>query len=114
MEKNSVIYEEYPTSMSIDIPAKWMLVAEDYLNENQFKEWLFLTVQYLGFCGMEKTGDVQIDTLLDAIYDEEESFFDQYCNSLFKKRMPIEDRLKVSRMWSKEEQLDAYLNRQGK
>ena len=46
MEKNSVIYEDYPTNMSIDIPAKWMLVAEDYLNENQFKDWLFLTIAH--------------------------------------------------------------------
>ena len=113
MEKNSVIYEDYPASMNIEIPAKWVSVAEDYLDESQFKEWLFLTVQYLGFCGMRKTGDVQIDTLLDAVYDEDEEyiFFNEYYNSLLLKRMPIEDRLKVSRAWSRKEQLDDYLNR---
>lgn len=114
MNKNSVIYEDYPQKGEIGIPAEWIFVAEDYLDEDEFKEWLYVTFCYMGFCGMGFTGNEKIDMLLNAIYNENDVFFEEYYKSLLLKRMPIEDRLKVSKMWSKESQLNAYLNRQGK
>ena len=41
MNKNSVIYEDYPPTFEVSIPAKWILVAEDLLTESQYRDWLF-------------------------------------------------------------------------
>ena len=111
MNKNSVIYEDYPPTFEVSIPAKWILVAEDLLTESQYKDWLFYTMQYFGFVGMATTGDAIVDLLLEAVYDEDEDFFDKYYQSILYKRKPIEDKLKVMRAWSKEDQLNAYFNR---
>ena len=112
MKKNSVLYEDYPEDWEVAIPAKWIFVAEDMLDEDDYKEWLFYTMRYLGFCGTWRSDNAYVNMLLQAVYDEDEAFFDQYWNSLLKKRTPIADRLKVSKVVSKEEQLNAYLNRQ--
>ena len=105
MNKNSVIFEDYPVNFDVSIPAKWILVAEDLLTEDQYKDWLFYTMQYMGIAGMAKTGDGIVDLLLDAVYDEDEDFFDKYYNSLLQARTPIADKLKVSKAWTKEDQL---------
>jgi len=115
MKENSVLYEDYPEDWNVSIPAKWIFVAEDMLNEDQYKEWLFYTMRYLGVCGMWTSDDAYVNMLLDAVYDEDEEFFDKYWNSLLKnrqKKTPLDQQLKVGRVYSKEEQLDAYLNRQ--
>ena len=39
--------------------------------------------------------------------DEDEEFFDRYYNSLLQKKLPVEDLLKVSNVWTKEAQLSA-------
>lgn len=114
MDKNSVIYEDYPQKREVGIPAEWVFVAEDYLDEDEFKEWLYITFCYMGFCGMKFTGNSKIDMLLNAIYDEDDTFFKEYYKSLLLKRMPLQNRLKVSKMWSKEDQLDAYQEKQNK
>jgi len=114
MKKNSVLYEDYPEDKDVSIPAKWIFVAEDLLNEAQYKDWLFHTMQYMGFCGMSLTGDTTVDMFLNAVYDEDEDFFEKYWQSILKKRqknLPIEDQLKVMRAWTKEEQLNDYFNR---
>ena len=111
MNKNTVLYECYPIDKEVGICAKWIFVAQDLLTESQYNIWLAATMKYLGFCGMARTGDAIIDLLLDAVYDEDEKFFDKYYKSILEKQTPIEDRLKVMRAWSKEDQLNAYFNR---
>jgi hypothetical protein len=114
MNKNSILYEDYPEDNDVSIPAKWIFVAEDLLTESQYKEWLFYTMRYMGFCGMMETGDAVVDMVLNAVYDEDEEFFDRYWQSILKERqkqIPIADKLKVLRAWTKEEQLDEYFNR---
>ena len=112
MKKNSFIYEDYPPEWTLGLPAKWVFVAEDMLDEDLFKEWLFYAMRYYGFCGTWRSDNAYVNMLLDAVYDEDEEFFDQYYNSLIKKRTPIDQLLKVSNVRSKEEQLNDYLNRQ--
>lgn len=114
MNKNSILYEDYPVDSEVALPAKWIFVAEDLLDETQYKEWLFYTMRYMGFCGMIETGDVIVDMLLNAVYEEDEEFFERYWQSILKERqkhIPIADRLKVTRAWTKEEQQNARLNR---
>ena len=114
MKENSVLYKDYPENNEIGIPAKWIFVAEDLLSEDQYRRWLFYTFRYMGFCGIGYTGDAVIDMLLNAVYDEDEYFFEKYWQSILKNRQkntPLQDKLKVSRAWSKEEQLDDYFNR---
>lgn len=111
MIENSVLYEDYPEDREVGIPAKWIFIAENLLNEEQYKEWLFQTMRYVGFCGMDLTGDSAIDMVLNAVYDDNNKFFDEYFNSILKqrqKKLPIADQLKVMRAWTKKEQLDAY------
>lgn len=114
MKENSILHKDYPEDGEIGIPAKWIFVAEDLLTEDQFEKWLFHTFRYMGFCGMGYTGDVEIDMILNAVYDDDEYFFNRYWQSILKNRqkmLPLQDKLKVSRAWTKEEQLDDYLNR---
>ena len=52
--------------------------------------------------------------LLNAVYEEDEEFFERYWQSILKERqkhIPIADRLKVTRAWTKEKQQNARLNR---
>lgn len=117
MEENSVIWNEYPEDMEVAIPAKWIIVAENLLDENQYKEWLFCTMKHMGVCGDTFTGDTTVDMVLRAVYEENEDFFEGYWKSILKNRiekMPIADRLKVMHAWTKEDQLNAYSKRQGK
>lgn len=114
MNKNSILYEDYPVDNEVALPAKWIFVAEDLLDETQYKEWLFYAMRYMGFCGMLETGDAIVDMLLNAVYDEDEEFFERYWQSILKERqknIPIADRLKVTRAWTKEEQQNARSNR---
>ena len=106
MNKNTVIWDEYPPEMEIAIPAKWIMVAENLLNEYQYKDWLFYTMKYFGCAGIAETGDTELDIVLNAVYDDDDEFFDQYYNSILKKKLPIEDLLKVSNIWTKEDQLN--------
>ena len=79
MKKNSFIYEDYPPEWTLGLPAKWIFVAEDMLDEDLFKEWLFYAMRYYGFCGTWRSDNAYVNMLLDAVYDEDEQFFDQYC-----------------------------------
>ena len=107
MKANTVIWDEYPEHMEVALPAKWMMVAENLLTESQYKDWLFNSMLYMGVRGMHLTGDTEIDMILRAVYDEDEEFFDRYYNSLLRKKLPVEDLLKVSNVWTKEAQLSA-------
>jgi len=107
MKANTVIWDEYPENMEVALPAKWMMVAENLLTETQYKDWLFYAMCYMGVRGIHTTGDTEIDMILRAVYDEDEEFFDKYYNSLLKKKLPVEDLLKVTNVWTKEAQLSA-------
>lgn len=111
MDKNTVIYQDYPFNMEVGLPAKWIFVAEHLLNEEQYKDWLFNAMQYFGFCGMKYADNSNVNMILRATYDEDEEFFDRYYNMISHSNLPIEDKLKVNRAWSREKQLDDYLNR---
>ena len=116
MKENSVLYKDYPENWEVSIPAKWIFVAEDMLDQEQYKEWLFYTMRYLGVCGMGFSNDGVVNIVLNAVYDEDEEFFDRYWNSILKnrqKKTPLDQLLKVGRVYSKEEQLNDYLDRQG-
>lgn len=117
MKENTVIWNEYPETMEIALPAKSVIVAENLLSTDQYKEWLYYAMKFMGVCGEELTGDKEVDMLLRAVYDEDEEFFDEYIESLLRKRnanIPIADRLKVMHAWTKEEQLNAYKNKSRK
>ena len=116
MKENTVIWNEYPEYMEVALPAKWIKVAEDLLTEDQYKDWLFYSMRYMGSSGIIlSTGDTVLDMLLHAVYKEDEDFFDNYWNSLLKKRNkkePLDQLLKVSKIYSKEDQLNDYTKRQ--
>jgi len=111
MKRGTVIWDEYPENMEVAIPAKWIMVAENLLTQDQYKEWLYYTMKYFGVAGIEFTGDTEIDMVLHAVYEENEDFFDRYYNSLLRKKLPLEDLLKVFHVRKKEEQLNAYRRR---
>ena len=110
MKENTIIWNEYPGDMEVAIPSKWVAVAENLLDENQYKEWLFCAMKHMGVCGDTFTGDRTVDMVLRAVYEEDEDFFEGYWKSILKNRnqnIPIADKLKVMHAWTKEDQLNA-------